>query len=236
MKPSVALLLLQACHAESPPDATQGPTATAAPPRIPIALAPGHTLDLPDGTTLTLESLDFEPHLDATGQPAGRAAVLELDAEGDSLSLRQVPAGGVSATGWIGGVRVTLVDATPEAAHLHLDQRSETAAGAVRRRVALNERVVLDDDLFLRFLGHGHKSVMAGGPSSPLVVHVAYERIHPADAEPQEEDRASYSLYPPESASWKWRELELRLTDHRYGEWMELDIAHFELHPVTPSP
>ena len=85
---------------------------------------------------------------------------------------------------------------------------------------------------------------MGPGQSSPLIVAVKYLR----DVQQEEDkkrailvDSRSYSLDPPEKASWLWRDYRFVLKKHEYDRWMELEIVRLKLEPVeakapVPAP
>jgi len=79
--------------------------------------------------------------------------------------------------------------------------------------------VEFPDGFKLTFLGNSHKTVMAGGPSSPLIVVVAYELNG-------DRDQFNYSLYPDKNETWSWQGYFFYLVDYEYGSSMKLKVSH----------
>ena len=229
MSSSFLWVLLAGCHrvpADPPasaPETTMTPEST--PARAPLLLRRGEELRLLDGTTVTLDG--YEEH-------ASGAAQVTLLVSGQSLVLLD-GVSGHDATGWVGEHRIMLGAYHAYEVQLFIDQRSQTVMtdSAKSLRIQRGEAVPLDGRLHLSFRSHGHKHVMAGGPSSPLIVRVEYLQQAESDYSVfRSIEQASYNLFPPESATWRWRDHQIRLIDHHYGSWMDLEISRLELVPV----
>ena len=198
-----------------------------APVRTPLQLNLSETIELADGTTVTYDG--YVEH------PSGSAGVtLQFDEQ--SLVLVDDSAGH-HATGWVAGHRLTLgAQVSYSKVELFIDQRSQTVAAdhTTSLRIERGTPVPLDDGLLLSFRAHGHKHVMSGGPSSPLIVRMEYLRpVSPGSADTQSIEQASYNLFPPASATWQWRDYQFQLRDHAYDRWMDLEISRLEMVPAS---
>ncbi len=72
----------------------------------------------------------------------------------------------------------------------------------------------------ITFVGHGHKRVKSGGPSSPLIVWLKYR-----SAEGTAQD-AEARLKPKDGVnSWTWDHLRFVLEDHTYDFSMTLAVS-----------
>ena len=76
-------------------------------------------------------------------------------------------------------------------------------------------------NITLTFLGHSHKMVQAGGPSSPLIVIVEY------DAGGKKE-RREYHAYPgshnKREYDWTWMDYSFYIKDYAYDKHMDLVV------------
>jgi hypothetical protein len=212
--------------------------AAVTPPREPIRLALGETRELHD--LERLELLDFEieeiaaaPE-DPEAYPAGFGVTVRLSVAGETVTLTRLSAGYDSAlVAWTGSYRIELVevsDGQPVKVGLHIDRIGEQPiSGSVTRvRVERGGTVALGDDLALRFLGHGHKRVMTGGPPSPLMVDVEYR----AGDRRLEEVTHYLHLELDDGRSWRWRDRRVELIEHGYDRFMVLEVARLPLLPL----
>lgn len=83
-------------------------------------------------------------------------------------------------------------------------------------RVAIGKRVGLPGGLRLEFRAHGHKHVMAGGPSSPLIIHGTLA----ANKQPPEE--FTVHVFTDESRLFSIDDHVFELVAHEYDSWMQL--------------
>ena len=85
--------------------------------------------------------------------------------------------------------------------------------------VNLHETVEFARNTKLTFLGHSHKMVQAGGPSSPLIVIVEYD----VDGK---KERHEYHTYPGtqnvREYDWTWMDHSFYIKDHAYDKYMVL--------------
>jgi hypothetical protein len=82
-----------------------------------------------------------------------------------------------------------------------------------------DEMVQFSDGLKLTFKGHGHKTVMAGGPSSPLVIAMEYDLKG-------KKDFNTYSVYPDENETWSWEGRYFYMGAYEYNSSMKLKVSH----------
>jgi len=83
-------------------------------------------------------------------------------------------------------------------------------------RIARGKSVNLPGGVRLRFLGHGHKHVAAGGPSSPLIVNTELVR---GRGQPVE---ASANVQLEDTRLFELDGLMFELVAHDYDAWMQL--------------
>ena len=184
------------------------------------------------GTTITLTNYIVEAIAASPGgsYPAGSGTTLHITIAGEPLQLTELSAGYESQrVAWTSAYRVELVshsDKPPRASVLVDEIGREPLAGSTRQaRVERGKTVALGDGLALRFTGHGHKMVQAGGPPSPLIVRVEYlSGIQPLEAK-------SYNLDLPEESTWRWRDRHFRLGEHGYDSFMVLEVGRLPLIP-----
>jgi hypothetical protein len=216
----------------SPAEPAPAAPAPTAPARAPIRLALGQSVELEDDElrfdAYVVEAIEPDPE---GAYPAGAGAVVRLVLSGEDLVLTDLGAGYVSTrVVWTASHRVELV--THRAANapwveLHVDALDADHLRDVRSiHVARGAAEAIGGGVALRFVSHGHKHVMAGGPESPLLVSVAYEVAGEAPAEQH------LSLHPPEEASWRWRDYHLRLTRYEYDAFMDLEVGRMTLQPA----
>lgn len=189
-------------------------------------------LDLTDWVSVSLVDYLVEQteHANATEAPE-HGVNISLEVDGYDIEMYQSAAvGAPGAVAWVSDYRVEIAGHDPNgpAVDLHIDRIGpDRVAGSARVvRVERGQTIELGDGATMEFRNHGHKRVMAGGPSSPLLVRVTYR-----DAGGGAEDSQA-SLHPPEEATWRWRDNEMVLTEHDYGVYMVLEVARLELVPV----
>ena len=80
----------------------------------------------------------------------------------------------------------------------------------------------------VRFDGHSHKRT-SPGQRSPLITNLTFD--------PDGENVGEYvSLFPPEEATWRWRNYDFRLVDWDYGQRIDLEVRRRQLRPATQNP
>ena len=195
------------------------------------------TRDLPLELTdyVAVELVDYV--IEQTAPPDDTQApehgvVISLRVDGYDVSLYQSAAvGAPGAVAWVSDYRVEVAGDDPSGpwVDLHIDRigpdRVPKSVHSVR--VTRGQTIELGDGATMEFTGHGHKSVMAGGPPSPLLVRVTYR-----DAVGHSEDDQA-SLHPPEEATWHWRDHELVLGEYAYDDYMVLELARLALTPAA---
>jgi len=206
--------------------------------RAPLVLERGKPQQLPGDLQVELLSYVIEEIVAEEGETVGDSAVVTLKVGAAKLTLMDAPEGfGSGPVAWIGPHRFTLRDHMPDKVDLYIDRLANTAVADSARtvRVARRESVQLDGDLHLRFVSHGHKMVMKGGPPSPLMVSVEYRqqtKVADDTTAAQVLDSQTYYLHPPEEATWRWREYRFRLLQHEYDQWMKLEVEQLRLDAV----
>jgi len=74
------------------------------------------------------------------------------------------------------------------------------------------------DGLRVTFKGHGHKTMMVGGPTSPLIIYLAFEY----DGKTAEHE---YHVYDHDHArGFEWNNFVFELLEHHYDVWMKLSV------------
>jgi hypothetical protein len=74
------------------------------------------------------------------------------------------------------------------------------------------------DGLRVTFKGHGHKTVMVGGPSSPLIIYLGFEH------DGQTAEQEFHVFDQDKGRAFEWSNFVFELLDHRYDEWMKLTV------------
>jgi hypothetical protein len=212
------------------------PIAKPEPPREVIRLVQGEPKTLSGGDTLLLTRFVVEEIAGKGGQSAGEAVVTTVRFEGEEAMLSEAPPGYPShEEAWIKNLRLRLVDAaTLGEIGVYVDRRTERILPGSKRaaRVERDKSVALADGLFMRFDGHGHKMVRAG-QKSPLMVRAEYHRAAKEDLIGGELLEAqTHMLDPDEERVWRWRDFELELKDHKYDEFMALEIRRLAMEPL----
>ena len=197
------------------------------PPPTDAAPPPHPVVRVEKGAPLKVGRLTFALRSYTTDE--GEGAVIKMSIAGDRVTFSDPPPGGApKLTAWVGGVRAQVVDHGPDFVALHVDRLTDEVVpdSEMKVRVAHRKSVDIGGGVSLRFLGHGHKTVAAGGPPSPLMVAVEYQR------DGKRIGSSDLSLYPPEESRWKWREHTFHLTDYEYGSFMVLKVTRRQLAPV----
>ena len=204
----------------SPPD--PAPATRAAAIGTPVALLDGRSLVVDD---IVVETLEPAPGDRAT-YPAGSGATVTITLAGAKVTLTKLSAGySGSPVAWVRDLRIELHDTDGKVAQLSVDRVSDRVLASERIRIRRGERVRLHDTLDFTFVGHSHKSVMAG-QESPLMVNVDY---HDGHRYPR-----THSLFPPREVTWTWHDVRFTLGDYRYDEVMDLVVDRLALEPVMP--
>lgn len=206
---------------EAPPAPVVAPPADAAPPQHPtIRVERGSPVDVDDASfalvKITTESTDD-----------GDTAAIDLTVDGEDVGLLDP----TRLVGWTDDFRVEVVDHGDDFAVLQVDRVTDevVAGSATKVRVRRKQSVDIGGGVSLRFLGHGHKMVASGGPSSPLMVAVEYRRGKQVIGE------SDPHLYPPKQVSWTWRDYAFAMTKYEYDDFMVLDVSRRVLAPVAPQ-
>lgn len=85
------------------------------------------------------------------------------------------------------------------------------------------EKVFIDNTLELKFSGHSHKSVMANGPKSPLMISLEYQEEDSDDTE-----RKTYYKYDELPFIWRWKNYLFVVMNYKYGDFMEMKVSYDE--------
>ena len=92
---------------------------------------------------------------------------------------------------------------------------------AAKLRIEAGKEATLPDGARLRFAGNGHKTMMVGGPESPLIIYGGFAA--PGAKEPSTFER---SLYPDENSVLTLGEgYAFLLGAYQYDGWMELSTS-----------
>ena len=74
------------------------------------------------------------------------------------------------------------------------------------------------DGLRVTFKGHGHKTAMVSGPSSPLIIYLGFEH----DGQTAEQE---FQVFDQDKVrAFEWGDFVFELLDHRYDDWMKLTV------------
>lgn len=95
-------------------------------------------------------------------------------------------------------------------------------------RVGKVDAVTFPNGVRLRLVAHGHKRTRVGGPSSPLLVSLAFSENFPAEM-----TNVEFSLHLEEERHFAIGRHLFRLAAHHYGEWM--DLEYFGAIEQTPE-
>lgn len=94
----------------------------------------------------------------------------------------------------------------------------ETKPDAKTFEIRKGETLEVLDGLRVTFKGHSHKMAMAGGPSSPLIIYMAFE--HGGQTAAQE-----YHVFDHDKPrGFEWSTFVFELVEDRYDEWMKLSV------------
>jgi hypothetical protein len=202
------LALLAALAGCSRPDIRPPPEPA---PSGPVRLELSRAAALDDGATATLSA------------HGARVTVV--------LAGEEVTLDGPGSVAWTSDRRVVLAGrgpGPPPWVELAIGRVSDAAVpgSATTLRLARGESAALGDGLTARFVGHGHKIVEAGGPESPLLVHVEYLE----DGRPPV--RRSHAVEPGGERGWRHRDRRFRLLEHVYDERMVVEVSRLALEPV----
>lgn len=194
------------------------------------AVAIGTPIELTDGTSLAVTDIVVETIApapdDPAAYPAGSGARVLITVGGDKVALTKLSAGyDASPVAWVRDLKIELHDTDGKVAQLSVHRVSDRVLASESIRIRRGERVRLHDTLDFTFVGHSHKSVMAG-MESPLMVNVDY---HDGHRYPR-----THSLFPPREATWTWQDVRFTLGDYRYGDFMDLVVDRMALDPVMP--
>jgi hypothetical protein len=212
-----------------PPAAAPSPAAS---PRSPLAVALRAPIELEEGRWLEVEAIVGEDLAPAPGDgaaayPAGSGVTVTVAVAGQQATLSLLSAGYSSApVAWLDDLRIELAGVAGEVAHLRLDRRTDRVLASQAVRIRQGETIRLHDEVDFQFVSHGHKAVTAE-MISPLMVNVDYHDGAPYGW--------THSLFPPDDATWLWRDLRFTLGAYHYGDFMELVVDRLALAPVVPA-
>lgn len=196
-----------------------------------VRLGPKHQLRAQD---IVVESIEASPD---GSYPAGSGITVSLVMTRDTFELpfelSLLSAGYASHTvGWVEDHRFTLLgveDPLGKPAVSLVVQRvinTKTDNPPDRGRISKDHPLTLHDGVEVTFLGHSHKRTHAG-QTSPLMISLQW--LAP-DAKPVQDGT---SLYPTKGdRSWRFRDRDVTLDDHRYGDWMDLTIQRLQLQRI----
>lgn len=205
----------------APADASR-PEPSPPPPHPVVRVEKGTPLAVAD-TTFELRSYTIEFADDGDG------VVIEMTIAGEGVSFFDPPPDvEPKLVAWAGELRVQVVDHGRDFVSLQVDRVTDEVVpdSETTVRVARKQTVDIGGGVSLRFNGHGHKMMASGGPKSPLMVAVAYQR---GDVRIEE---GHYNIYPPEDADWTWRDYAFHLDEYEYGSFMVLSVSQRVLAPV----
>lgn len=205
--------------------------------RAPIIIERGGAVTLLDGLQVGVKALSESPSVGA-GTSGATVQVVTLEVDDNALELTLDATRPDAARGWVDAHRFSLSSVAGGAAALFVDRRTEDVEANSTRsvRVARNQTIPLDRGLHLRFAGHSHKQVLTEGPESPLIVSIDYLRALPSSSA----DDQAYELvearrhnpFPPEQATWVWRDHQVHLVHHLYNGRMDLELSKRTMVPV----
>ena len=205
--------------------------------RAPIIVEHGGAVTLSNGLQVGVQSFS-EVSSAEPGASDATVPVVTLEVDGDALELRLDPHRPDAARGWVDEHRFSLASVARGSVALWVDRRTEDLVENSTRlaRVARNQTIPLDQGLHLRFSGHSHKQVLAKVPESPLIVSIDYLRAHPSTAADSEAfelvEARRHNLFPPEQATWVWRDHQVHLVHHLYNGRMDLELSKRTMVPV----
>ena len=205
--------------------------------RAPIIVEHGGVVTLSDGLQFGVRALSESPSVGA-GPSGGTVRVVTLEVEDDALELTLDATRPHAARGWVDAHRFSLTSVARGSVALFVDRRTEDVEANSTRsvRVARNQTIPLDPGLHLRFSGHSHKQVLTEGPESPLIVFIEYLRAIPSSSSDDEAfelvEARRHNLFPPEQATWVWRDHQVHLVHHLYNGRMDLELSKRTMVPV----
>jgi hypothetical protein len=208
------------------PYGVQKPRAPSPSPGSIVTLRHGETVSLDGGEQVTItgivaESIAASP-TDPAAYPEGSGVTAELSVAGERVRLVKLSPGYQSkAVAWAGTIRTELVDGDDRAVRVAIERVSAEIDESTRVALTRGSSQRLFGREELKFLGHSHKAVAPGQGESPLIVEYAIDG-----------EVAYQSVFPAESRTWPFHDLQLTLEDYVYGERMELVVRRMKLVPA----
>ncbi|MEZ4383244.1 MAG: hypothetical protein R3A79_18090 [Nannocystaceae bacterium] len=256
--PALPLLLLVACG--KPTTAAETPASDAPPVAAEPTPMPNHPVEpavpaepaapeddgafarlwlrrpvtLRDGTELTLtsivsETIEASPD-DPESYPAGSGVTVTVDVacddgRTDAEFVRLSPGYTSREIVWDVERRFELGVVDDSAISLRVDKLELTDAAPAAITLLRDQPVSLAPGVMVRLLAHSHKRT-AGGPS-PLMVKL---RFTTEDGVSEEQD---VNLREKTGWRWRWRDFDLVMTDHVYGERMDVEVRRLRRVPLS---
>ncbi len=194
----------------------------------PVRLERGRPVTV-GGVRVELREVVNEEIAAPDGSGAGGLAVATLAVGDEQVTLADGAAGYAQHEAWVGNLRVRLVEMGDAYAPFVI-LRLERADGEVleERTVTLpGDEPRIGPGVRIVRWRHSHHEQRAGGPPSPLGVHL---RLALEGA--SSPVRVNASLRLPQERTFSWRDYTFEVLDHEYGERMVLRVRRHALRPL----
>lgn len=179
----------------------------------------------------TIEQIEAPPH---AKEPGGEAVVIDLTINGEDVQFGAVPGYEGPQVKFTSEFKLTLVGHSPDtsSADVRIERITDATAKILHESATIKrgEGLELEGQLRMNFSGFSHKMVYER-QTSPLIVN-----LHYSEGE-QELLRMGENLYPPESVSWRFRDLGFKMLGQGETEHsLIVEVRKLALESMSAQP